>query len=315
MTRGVELRDLETFVVVAEELHFANAAQRLHVVPAAVTQRIQALEGEFGVDLFRRTSRRVELTVTGLRLVEEARAALRTIDELRDLARVLSDEASTRISIAVGPNLGGLLGPLLARLSETLPKLRPTGVSLWSAEAATAVQTGEADAAILRGPVLRSGLEGIRIGTTVDRFVALPRNGPLAAADRPLTRRDFHGRPVLIPDRSVAAGMHDSTAAYFEVAGAQPEWRPHRLQGFELLLPFVAVSGAAALVPELDARTAPSGVVLRPLAESGPEVPVLLVVRRGDTSETTRALRAIASFVGAPLRHGPGQDSGVVNRA
>lgn len=290
----MELRDLETFVVVAEELHFARAAQRLHVVPAAVTQRVKALEDRFGVALFRRTSRRVELTDAGLRLVESARAALRAVDELQDLARDLADEEATRFSVAVGPNLGGFLNPVLARLGDLLPGLRPTGISLWSAEAATAVHKGEVGAAILRGPALHRGLDAVRVGETSDSAVALPAGDALARLDRPLEPADFDQRAVLVPDRAVAPRQHDSTTAFFTDAGVHPRWRTHRLQGFELLLPFVAISGAAVLVPDLDPRSMPPGVVLRPLAHPGPPSPVLLVTRADDSSKVTSTLRAIA---------------------
>lgn len=288
----MELRDLETFVVVAEELHFARAARRLHVVPAAVTQRIRALEEGLGLELFRRTSRRVELTVPGLELVESARSALRAVDELEDRARELSGEAATRLSVAVGPNLEAFLGPVLARLSDAVPGLRPTGVSLWSAEASAAVHRGDVAAAILRGPVLRAGVDPIPIGETVDTHVALPARHPLARLARAIARRDLDGQPVLIPDRVVAPGMHESTAAYFADEGVEPQWRAHRLQGFELLLPFVAISGAAVLVPDLTERGMPDGVVLRALAEPGPRAQVLLVTRADDRSPTTAALRA-----------------------
>jgi len=287
----MELRDLETFVVVAEELHFARAAQRLHVVPAAITQRVQALEEHLGVELFRRTSRRVELTEPGLQLVEATHEVLRAIDELEELARELSGEAATRLSVAVGPNLGTFLGSALARLTSMLPEVRPTGVSMWSAEAAVAVQKGDVDAAILRGPVLRSGLDEFVIGESIDRFVAVPATSALARIERPLTQSDFQGRAVLLTDRAIAPGVHDRIVAYFADADVQPRWRLHRLQGFELLLPFVAISGAALLVD--DDLAAPAGVVLRPLATPGPPSPVVLVTRSGDSAGAVAALRAV----------------------
>jgi len=290
----MELRDLETFIVVAEELHFARAAQRLHLVPAAVTQRIQALEASFGVELFRRTSRRVELTGPGLRLVESTREALRAVDELQDLARGLAGEAATRLSVAVGPNLGPFLSPVLARLTAWLPELRPTAESMWSAEAASAVQRGEVGAAILRGPVLRSGLDETVLGALTDTFVAVPESSPLTRLERPVTRLDLDDRPVLLTDRVVAPGVHDGVVAYFADANVWPRWRLHRLQSYELLLPFVAVSGAAVLVHDQVTSPAPPGVVVCPLADPGPRSPVVLVTRTGDRSGPVMHLRAAA---------------------
>src|ERR1700749_3455374 len=73
----MELRHLEAFVAVADELHFSRAADRLHMAQSPLSQRIRTLEGELGVRLFERTNRRVRLTDAGGRILVEARATLR----------------------------------------------------------------------------------------------------------------------------------------------------------------------------------------------------------------------------------------------
>ncbi|MFC0438075.1 LysR family transcriptional regulator [Kutzneria buriramensis] len=67
----MELRDIEIFLTLAEELHFGRTAERLHVSTARVSQSIAKWERRVGVPLFERTSRRVTLTPIGRRLQED----------------------------------------------------------------------------------------------------------------------------------------------------------------------------------------------------------------------------------------------------
>jgi DNA-binding transcriptional LysR family regulator len=71
----IERHEAEAFLVLADELHFGRTAERLHVSTAQVSQTIRKLERRVGVPLFRRTSRRVELTAIGRQLHDELRPA------------------------------------------------------------------------------------------------------------------------------------------------------------------------------------------------------------------------------------------------
>jgi DNA-binding transcriptional LysR family regulator len=61
----VELREIETFLVLAEELHFGRSATRLHLSQSRVSQTIRSIESRIGGRLFDRTSRQVRLTLLG----------------------------------------------------------------------------------------------------------------------------------------------------------------------------------------------------------------------------------------------------------
>ena len=71
----MERQDIEVFLVLAEELHFARTAERLHVSAATISQTIAKLERRFGAPLFRRTTRRAELSSLGRQLLDDLQPA------------------------------------------------------------------------------------------------------------------------------------------------------------------------------------------------------------------------------------------------
>ncbi len=90
----MELRQLKYFAEVAGELHFGRAAEKLFVSQSALSQQIQQLEQEIGVDLFDRSKRlkqrRVELTLAGKAFLEDAQVIIRLSQAALENARNLS---------------------------------------------------------------------------------------------------------------------------------------------------------------------------------------------------------------------------------
>jgi DNA-binding transcriptional LysR family regulator len=87
----LELRHLRWVVTLADELHFARAAERLGMSRQSLSNRIRAIEGELGHPLFVRTTRKVGLTPAGEAFVAPARRALSFADEARRAAARVAD--------------------------------------------------------------------------------------------------------------------------------------------------------------------------------------------------------------------------------
>ncbi len=80
----MELRHLRCFLAVAEELHFARAAERLHIEQSPLSRAIKELEKDLGAQLFVRTTRSTRLTRAGRMFLEHVPRVLASLQQARD---------------------------------------------------------------------------------------------------------------------------------------------------------------------------------------------------------------------------------------
>ena len=83
----MEIRHLRCFLAVAEELHFARAAERLHMEQSPLSRTIRELESDLGATLFERNRRGTQLTWAGQVLLEDARRVFAVLEQAFKLSK------------------------------------------------------------------------------------------------------------------------------------------------------------------------------------------------------------------------------------
>ena len=261
----MDLRHLRYFVAVAEERHFGRAATRLHIAQPPLSQQIRALEADLGVELLRRTTRRVEVTSAGAAYLERARAILAAVDDAGHEARAVAAGAVGRLALGcVGSATYSLLPGLARGLSEALP-----GVDfafrgeMLVPDQVRALRAGDIDVALLRTPVNDDALT-VRPLRRDRLVVAVPADWSLAARKR-LRVADLRDRDLIVHSGRRDSVMYDAVARLCHEQGFEPRVR-HEVDETSTLVTLVAGGLGVAVVPEPVSALGISGVTYLPLA-------------------------------------------------
>ncbi|QTG81231.1 LysR family transcriptional regulator [Arthrobacter crystallopoietes] len=261
------LIQLESFIAVAEELHFGAAAERLNMTQPPLSRQIQLLEKELHAQLFDRTSRRVELTAAGRTLLPSARQILDlSIKTQLDVQRVATGDAGA-VTIGYTAIAGQSALPRLLRRSAN----EQPGVSLLLRELVSTDQMdglvkGTVDIGLLRPIVARPGIKYRPV--MQDRLViALPAESPLLEEGESLPLQALSGEPLMMYSTSEARYFHDLVLRLFASAGAEPRITQYASQ-VPALLAFVEAGLGVTLVPASTRAFSPPGVRFREIEGS-----------------------------------------------
>lgn len=288
----MDFRQFRYFVVTAELLHFARAAEQLGIAQPALSQQIKALETQLGARLFHRAKRRVELTEAGEAFLQEARAALDQADRAVRIAQDVGRGEAGQIDIGFVGSV--MYEPYFPRLLKAYRTSHP-GVRLALHEMPIlpqidGVYSRQLDLAIVRTPVppvLPEGLESFTL-TRQKLMVALPSDHPLASAaevELPALAGDAF-LAFLDPD---GVGLGQTLLDLCRSGGFEPRIA---LQVSEVatLVSLVAAGLGVSFLPETISHLRLPGMCYVPLAGQDKYSELRVVQRRFERSPTVRAL-------------------------
>jgi LysR family hydrogen peroxide-inducible transcriptional activator len=117
---NLTLKQLRYLAALARHGHFGRAAEACAISQPALSMQIKELEESLGSALFERAARQVRLTSFGEEFADRARAILRSVDELEDLARISRDRLVGRLRLGVIPTIAPYLLPILIGKLSTM---------------------------------------------------------------------------------------------------------------------------------------------------------------------------------------------------
>ena len=255
-------RALEHFIVLAEELHFGRAANRLHISQPPLSQAIMRLEQTIGVQLFLRKSRSVSLTDAGNVFLVEARRLV----EQQELAIAHTREAcigmTGRISLGfVGSVSYGLLPELLSKFRRAYPDIVFDLRELPSSGQLSAFRTEQIELGIVRLPLSNANDLEMKVIERERMIAVLPIGHPLAKRQivdlKLLADETF----MMFPSHLVLS-LHAKTMMACHAAGFSPRTGLEAWQ-MPTMVSLIAAQMGIALLPEQVKHIPHPGVVYR----------------------------------------------------
>jgi DNA-binding transcriptional LysR family regulator len=292
MTGELDLRLLRHFVAVAEELHFTRAAARLYLAQQALSRDIARLEGQLGVRLFTRTTRRVTLTPDGERLLARAREMLALHDQtLHELHGPGQGRPLLVDLLAEGHTPSRVLGAARRHAPDAELVARFHG---GFGAALSLLLAGRLEVAFGRSEGLGRPFPTAQLVRRLIRLeplaLLLPAEHPLAALEAvPLTA--LAGAQVdTSAGNEQAPEWVDLGARLLAAFGAQPSPPHPHAAGLEETVRHLRAEGRPILT--LSERPLAPGVVVRPLTDPVPLYPWAMVHPRELRHPALDALRA-----------------------
>ncbi len=298
-----EIRLLETAIVLAEELHFSRAAERLNIEQSTVSRRIDELEVEVGYRLFERNHQMVELTDAGRKFVEKARIALLYVERSVQSGRAANEDADEILNVGRSPYTDPfLITTLLSVKLPLYPQLKIELSQQFSCDLIREVLAGGLDLAIATEPQESKRLTTVKVAEA-PFYIAMSEEDELAYEDS-VTLDLLAGRPWVIFERRMHPPVYDKVMRLANERKITPA-KLHHIVVPEDAYPFIVDDESVAFVVKSGAiRIARDGVTVRPLAEDALMLKTYLASRADEKSkvlsELVRAfMRKLLTFTNA----------------
>jgi DNA-binding transcriptional LysR family regulator len=260
----MNFRTLRYFVVLAEELNFSRAAERLHVAQPALSQQIRSLEKRLGAQLVDRGRRPLRLTEAGSYLFTEARQILASYEQAAFSTREIGEGARGWLGIGFTRSaMYSVLPPALKAFHRAYPRVELKLFEMVTEEHADALREGRIHVGIGRQPSTIAGCT-TRLLLRERVMVVLSPDHPMAMAGQ-VTIGQVVESPLILYPKHPSAQFARFIESLYRDAGFVPqvEYRTFEIQ---TAIALVAAGLGVTFVGESVARHGRPDVVYRHLA-------------------------------------------------
>ena len=280
----MELRHLRCFLIVAEELHFARAAERLHIDQSPLSRTIKELEEELGARLFIRTTRSTQLTRAGRQLLEHVPRIFTALDQARDGVKSAANGFFGQLRIAVSDGVTpARLSTLLARCREEDPEVE---MRLFEVPLGLQIKGLHEDLYDVGFSMAEDGGDGILVTPAWEDelMVAVPARHPVLAFKQ-VPLKEVLRYPLALGDPAVCEGHARQIDRFLRKLDQEP-LIAQRVATFDVMMTLVSAGLALGLAGEAHiASSREPGVVARRLAGKPYMLTTYLLRRDAEPSE------------------------------
>lgn len=272
----MELRQIRSFLSIAETLHFGRAAELIHISQPALSNQIRALEEEVGVRLFERNRRKTTLTAAGVAFRNDTAAWLPQLDQAIRRARLAANGKLGLLRIGFMASVGAQFVPNIARQFKDLnPEVEFSLLAVPTASQVQMLQTGSLDIGFLRLPI---GEQPALEVVTVHRepFVLLVPSSHRLAKRKRVRLGEVSDENFVMNERSYSPGFHDLILGILRDAGIVPTVS-QTVGELSTLISLVSAKIGVAIVPASAAKHRVASVVACDIVGNLPMSEIALV--------------------------------------
>jgi DNA-binding transcriptional LysR family regulator len=243
-----DLKQIQCFVAVGEELHFGRAAKRMFMTQPPLSRQIRLLEHELQLQLFIRNNRFVHLTPAGAVFLREARRLLSLADNAALAAqRIARGEAGLlHLGFTAGSSYS-FLPKMLAQINTSLAHVEIVLHEMVTSLQFEALHAHTIDAGLLRPSPEIDDFESICVARE-PMMLAVPRNHRLATGSMP-SIKDLRDEPFITYNPQDGQYFYELIERLFHDANVSPSYVQHISQ-IHSILALVSARQGIALVPE-----------------------------------------------------------------